>query len=83
MLIFLVQLSIREELVARFGSHEWIDVLSKADLPLPDPAIASRLPPDAIRVSVATGQGVDLVRRAVLTSRLVTAPVLESGSEVR
>jgi hypothetical protein len=78
-----LQLSIREELLARFGSHEWIDVLSKTDLPLPDPAITSRLPPDAIRVSIATGQGVDLLRRAILTSRLMTAVAADDVREVR
>jgi hypothetical protein len=79
----LLQLTIREELLGRFGSHEWIDVLSKADLPLADPAIRARLPNSAICVSVATGQGLDLLRRAVLTSRLLTQPAAEDSHDVR
>ena len=78
-LTVVLQLSIREELLGRFGSHEWIDVLSKADLPLAHPAMLSTLPPDAIRVSVATGEGVDLLRRAVLTSRLITQAATDEG----
>ena len=64
------QLRIRDELRGRFGGHEWIDVVSKADLPRAGPGP----PPSAICVSVAEGTGVDALRRAILASRLLTGP---------
>ena len=60
------QLRIREELRRRFAGREWLDVVSKADLPPTD--APAPLPAAAVRVSVATGLGVDALRRAVLAS---------------
>lgn len=52
------QIQIRNGLRARFPKRPWVDVISKADLPMDqeDPAVA-RAPAGALKVSVADGTG--------------------------
>ncbi|RYH01080.1 hypothetical protein EON65_48620, partial [archaeon] len=70
----LKQLKVRGQVRAQFPHRPWIDVLSKADdlgtgvvnerdeIP---PTLSHFLPPNAIRVSVKTGEGLDRMRGEV------------------
>ena len=79
------QLAIREELRRRAPGRPWLDVLSKWDLcDARDPAVAAaaaRLP-EALRVSVATGDGTDAIRAAMEALLEQTqATVMTHGTE--
>jgi len=54
----LAQAAVRAELRARFPDHLWLDVVSKADLPL-HPHPHALVPDAALRVSSRTGEGME------------------------
>jgi nucleolar GTP-binding protein len=59
----LLQLGVREEIKRRYPDRPWIDVRSKADLPLAPEVPPDAIPPDALHVSVHEATGVDQLRR--------------------
>jgi len=58
------QLSVRAALRARFPSRPWLDVVSKADLHVPQETLA-RMPPGFLHVSVVSGHGMQELGAAV------------------
>ena len=61
----LLQLQVREEIRRRYPDRPWIDVRSKADLPLAPEVPAGAIPPGTLNVSVHEGTGVELLRTAM------------------
>lgn len=57
-----LQLAVREQLRAIYTGRPWLDVCSKADLPLADEVPESAVPEGALRVSVLEGGGVEELR---------------------
>ena len=65
----LLQLAVREQVRARYPDRPWLDVRTKADLPLADEVPAESMPPGAMHVSVLDGTNVDELKRRM--ARLV------------
>jgi nucleolar GTP-binding protein len=61
----LLQLSVREVVRARYPDRPWLDVRSKADLPLADEVSPDAIPHGILNVSVLEDQGVDELRQAL------------------
>ena len=59
----LLQLDVRDTVRARYPDRPWIDVRSKADLPLAPEVPANAVPPGTLNVSVHEDIGVDELRR--------------------
>lgn len=60
-----LQLAVREQIRAQCVGRPWIDVRSKADLPLADGLTESSIPGGCIDVSVHEGRNVDALSREV------------------
>ena len=58
------QVAVRKELKIRFPDLQWIDVVSKADLPMAEEGIGA-LPEDALKISSETGEGLEKLVRQV------------------
>lgn len=58
-----LQLKVREQIRAAFPLRPWIDVRSKADLPLADDIDPGDVPPGTLSVSVHEGSGIDELSR--------------------
>lgn len=65
----LLQLAVRDTVRARYAGRPWIDVCSKADLPLAPEVPPDAVPRGALRVSVHDGSNIDELRRRM--ARLV------------
>jgi len=76
------QIEIRNDLRARFPKRPWVDVISKADLPMDenDPAVA-RAPEGAIRVSTEDGTGLVELEARVRRERKSTSKLKKRKSE--
>jgi len=61
------QLSVRDELRIRFPDREWIDVVSKADIPL-EPQCEQKVPEGALRISSTTQEGMEVLSARVMQS---------------
>ena len=73
-----LQLAVREQLRAQFGHRPWVDVRSKADLPLADGLSPERVPDGALSVSVHEDEAsVDELRRRMID--LVAAGVPDAS----
>ena len=59
----LLQLRVREQVRAQYGLRPWLDVRTKADLPLAPEVAADAVPPGALSVSALDGTNVALLRR--------------------
>ena len=57
------QLAVREQVRAAYPSRPWLDVRTKADLPLADELNAEQIPPGALEVSVLEDVNVDVLKR--------------------
>jgi hypothetical protein len=58
------QLNVRAYLKNRFPKRPWLDVVSKGDIPIPD-SVLQYLPPNHLRVSVTTGQNLDVLKATI------------------
>ena len=58
----LLQLSVRDTVRARYADRPWLDVRSKADLPLAPEVPPGSVPPGTLNVSVVDGTGIDVLR---------------------
>lgn len=56
----LAQLNVRKYLRERFPRRPWLDVISKGDIIVSD-EINSMLPENALRISVKTGENIDVL----------------------
>ena len=74
-----LQLAVRDQLRAQFGRRPWIDVRSKADLPLADGLPAERVPDGALAVSVhEDAASVDALRCAMVDLVAAGVPSVDS-----
>ena len=74
-----LQLAVRDQLRAQFGRRPWIDVRSKADLPLADGLPADRVPDGALAVSVhEDAASVDALRCAMVDLVAAGVPSVDS-----
>jgi len=79
-----LQLQVREQIRAAFPDRPWLDVRSKADLPLGEGLQPADVPPGTLHVSVHNGRGIDELCAQISllvaqVDRLVDAPVREDG----
>ena len=59
----LLQLSVRDQIRKRHPDRPWLDVRSKADLPLAPEVDPEAIPPGTLPVSVMDGTNIELLRR--------------------
>jgi nucleolar GTP-binding protein len=59
----LLQLAVREQVRARYPDRPWLDVRTKADLPLADEVDPARIPEGALEVSALEGTNIDTLKR--------------------
>lgn len=79
-----LQLKVREQIRAAFPERPWLDVRSKADLPLAEGITPEDVPNGALHVSVHEARGVDelaaaMTRMVEQVAHLIDAPVPEDG----
>ena len=58
-----LQLRVREQVRARYADRPWLDVRTKADLPLADELSPEDVPDDTLHVSVVDDVNVELLKR--------------------
>jgi nucleolar GTP-binding protein len=73
------QLNVRKYLKERFPRRPWLDVISKADVPLSD-EIQAMLPNDALHISVKTGENIDVLIEEIGSMMRRLVQILEAAS---